>query len=96
MFYLHGRRTETVKKLFIINNPETEKSKDRPMIEELMKRQSLAPMVLIVFLFGIQSFCGSSMVNYYMVTVLQVKIRLTLQSYNHVSSCVTDREHSSG
>ena len=38
----------------------------------LLDKSSLIPMIIVVFLFATQSFCGSNMVNYYMVTILQV------------------------
>ena len=39
----------------------------------LLEKSSLIPMTIVVFLFAAQSFCGSNMVNYYMVSILQVK-----------------------
>ena len=38
----------------------------------LASRAALRPMAVVVFLFSAQSFCGANMVNYYMVTILQV------------------------
>ena len=38
----------------------------------LASRAALCPMAVVVFLFSAQSFCGANMVNYYMVTILQV------------------------
>ena len=38
----------------------------------LLEKSSLIPMTIVVFLFAAQSFCGSNMVNYYMVSILQV------------------------
>ena len=41
-------------------------------LSKLLDRTVLKPMALLTFLFCTQSFSGSNMIGYYMVTILQV------------------------
>ena len=47
-------------------------------LRKLQDRTVLKPMALLVFLFFTQSFSGSNMISYYMVTILQVIILISV------------------
>ena len=44
-------------------------------LRKLLDRTVMIPMALLLFLFFTQSFSGSNMVSYYMVTILQVSLQ---------------------
>ena len=53
-------------------------------LRKLADRTVLKPMALLVFLFFTQSFSGSNMISYYMVTILQVIILISVSiTYTH-------------
>ena len=60
----------------------------------LLEKSSLIPMTIVVFLFAAQSFCGSNMVNYYMVSILQVP-DITWPE-DDIHPCLVDGGHSYG
>ena len=62
------REIETINKEGLYDEVKSFSTKTKMLLE----KSSLTPMTIVVFLFAAQSFCGSNMVNYYMVSILQV------------------------
>ena len=53
-------------------------------LSKLLDRTVLKPMALLIFLFCTQSFSGSNMISYYIVTILQVIILISVSiTYTH-------------
>ena len=64
-------------------------------LKMLLLRSSLIPMTVLVFLFSVQSFCGSNMVSYYTVNILQV--RDTCNNVNNINNVIiTDGRYPTG
>ena len=53
-------------------------------LKMLLLRSSLIPMAVLVFLFSVQSFCGSNMVSYYTVNILQVRDICNVNNINNL------------
>ena len=99
MIYLRQNSPEVVgKELLELEMINEEGNKDvenwYSQLKMLLLRSSLIPMTVLVFLFSVQSFCGSNMVSYYTVNILQVR---DIRNVNNINNfIITDGRYSAG